>query len=607
MTVKTKAARGWLVLACAAALLDAKPALPRGLAIAGGCAGWTRSAALAVRGVREADGLRGPFSALVDTRDGRSATQWRAANISGGAGFDGARAWVRDPSGASHVLDAAHAREVAATDAWIARRGWCGTAAGAAFGPVAERRDAGRVFAVVRATPRAGVPVELWFDRADGLLDRTVERLNENGLVQHFADYRAVAGTVWPFERRVDDPQDRSTERWTTLAVRARGRPAAAAFAVPPQPRDAWIEHGARSATVPYSTEGQKIIVGVSVDGSGPLPFVLDSGGHFILTSATSRRLRLSPAGAVANTGAGNGILLSGYARVHEVRVGAAVMRDQVANVIPYAFARLERGPRPPKAGWLGLELFERFAVALNPDAHTLTLTPLHEARPVARGIRVPIVFDEDAPLADCTVERVRGTCMIDTGNAGSTIVEGDWLRRNGLTARFAHGIDVGDGVRAARARITLGDLVLPHELVTAYPQAERGSEATTVEAAILSESLNQRYRMTLDYGRHAMWLEPARHPLERPFTRSGFFAVKRPDGAFDVRFVIARSPAAAAGMHAGDRIVAVDGRPAARLSGSDLAALGGGPVGTVRRYRLIARGARGMRTAVLRLADMLP
>jgi len=57
----------------------------------------------------------------------------------------------------------------------------------------------------------------------------------------------------------------------------------------------------------------------------------------------------------------------------------------------------------------------------------------------------VPIAFDEDAPLIGCAVDGLRGTCTIDTGNTGETIVEGHWAARSGLARRLANGLDAYD------------------------------------------------------------------------------------------------------------------------------------------------------------------
>lgn len=123
-------------------------------------------------------------------------------------------------------------------------------------------------------------------------------------------------------------------------------------------------------------------------------------------------------------------------------------------------------------------------------------------------GVLVDAVFfDEDAPLIACSIDGHAGECMVDTGNGGETIVEGRWAAREGLSGRFAVGKQDANGFYSTRATIAFGPVVLRDQPVAYSTPAPRGSESTTTVAAILSENILQRYRMTIDYGRHGIWL----------------------------------------------------------------------------------------------------
>jgi PDZ domain len=562
--------------------------------------------ALALRGTIDAlERWHGRFDELIDPASGRFVRHWSLGGFGESTGSDGTTAWVQDRSRTVHRLDAVHARRVAATDAWFARRGWCAAdALGAVLtGPV-QRAQGGRAFDVVQAVPRGGVPVEIWFDRASGLPDRTVLRLNEDTRVERFSDWRESGGTVVPFVRRIEYPEDGDVETLTAQTLALHRAPRAAEFAPPPAPDDVRMARGARSTTVPIRIEAHKMLVDVRLNGLGPFPFVLDSGGHFIVTAATARRLAAS---APARGRAGDAARRLPLVRVRELRIGDAIVRDNVARLTAYSFARLERGPLPPKAGWLGLELFERFSVVIDPDERTLTLTPLRARAPRYAGVRIPLTLDEDAPLVPCRIAGARGECMVDTGNAGATIVEGYWAHQRGLAPRFARGLDAGSGVRVARADVEVGTVHAPREIVAAYPQARSGSESTTVEAAILSETLHERFVTAIDYRQGAMWLAPARHGTTWPFNRTGMQLRRQPGGTFEVVFVFARSPAAAAGLHPGDRIIAIDGKPARTVTPNELLAASSAPVGTLRTYRVRAAKPALPRTVRIRLAELLP
>jgi membrane-associated protease RseP (regulator of RpoE activity) len=234
-----------------------------------------------------------------------------------------------------------------------------------------------------------------------------------------------------------------------------------------------------------------------------------------------------------------------------------------------------------------------------------LTLRPL-PATIDPEGARTSIFFDEDAPLLSCRIDGRPGVCMVDTGNAGYTIIEARWAKRVGLAPNPRASVNEGDGWRAARATLAFGPFTLPREIVDYAPPAARGSESTTTVAAILSEDVIRRYTMTVDYDEHAAWFEPIPGARARPYDRCGLEVDKQPDGSFTVWHVIPGSPAEAAGLHKGDRIVAVNGQPSSNFSAADFYALSAGPVGTLRSYQIAGPGAV-RRTRDLRLRELLP
>lgn len=270
------------------------------------------------------------------------------------------------------------------------------------------RRDGDRMFDIIVATPRGGAPVTVWIDHASHLLDRTVAQLNETRRIEHFSDWRTVDGTVIAFERDIEYPEDESVERLTVTRADSTSALSASAFSAPRTSKDVRFNGNSTETQVRYTLEGRPIIE-VRVNGQGPLPFAVDTGGHFIITAATAHRLGLAVQGSANNLGQGEGILKAGFAHVRSVRIGSAVMTDQVAKILPYRFRKVERGPRQPIAGWLGLEFFERFAITFNPKTHLLTLRQLHRPRPEPPGTRVALYFDEDAPLIKCAVYAIPG------------------------------------------------------------------------------------------------------------------------------------------------------------------------------------------------------
>ncbi len=117
--------------------------------------------------------------------------------------------------------------------------------------------------------------------------------------------------------------------------------------------------------------------------------------------------------------------------------------------------------------------------------------------------------------------------------------------------APLRRGFAGGDETAVSRATIAFGPFHAHHELVEYQPATQRGSESTTVEAAILSEGFISRYAATVDYRQHAIWMSPISHPYVRPFNRSGIEADKETNGAFVIWRIIPDSPASQAGLRA--------------------------------------------------------
>src|SRR5690242_18894538 len=134
-----------------------------------GCAAWRQVAALRLEGTFEAGGLKGAHTFLVDPRDGRNVTTWNFGTFSEASGFDGRIGWTQDRSGGSHELDAAAARAISTTEAWLFQRGWCSDPQ-LTIEPLPDASHAHISERVWRVTPKDGIPLILRFDRATGLL-----------------------------------------------------------------------------------------------------------------------------------------------------------------------------------------------------------------------------------------------------------------------------------------------------------------------------------------------------------------------------------------------------------------------------------------------------
>jgi hypothetical protein len=598
--------RGLIIIATAFAGFpmvpaQAGPVIPKKM-----CQDWASSAFIRSEGSVTEGGLTGKLGRLADPATGRFVEHRTYEPFSTGTGYDGRLSWSQDVSGAAHSLNAEFARRLTVTDRWIATRGWCRSGhGGARIRMLSTTRERGTVLDRWRATPRNGAPVELLFDRSSGLLRRFVEQLTESRLVETYSDWRRLANGAWlPFRERLDYPEDES--QVTTRLDRASlvRREPKGAFERPGIPADHAILSASRTTSVPYEDDGRtRVYVPVTIDGHGPFTFELDSGGHLILTAETAEALGLRPKGELSSTGAA-AVMKAGYVKLGELRIGDAVIRNQPAKVLPLPPWTSDRGTRPPRAGIIGLELFERFVVSIDPKAKVVTLSD-PEVAASHRGVPLAIRFAEDAPLVDGGYGGHAGDFMIDTGNAGPTIIEYEWAAPRGLTARLKNGLRVDDDFYRCEA-VRVGPVKLDREVIDYVGPTKSGSESTHAVAGIYGAPLLSRFDSTYDYSRGTAWLRPLADVGLKPFNRSGLLLSKEPGRSLKVDGTIEGSPAAAAGVKAGDVIIALDGKDTAAMSRAETGQILARPAGQI--VQLDVQGKTGgPRHIELRLWNVLP
>ncbi|HLX23933.1 MAG TPA: aspartyl protease family protein [Usitatibacter sp.] len=539
---------------------------------AAGGAAWEHVRSLVAEGPQESPGMKGTWREVVDFAEPRMMHRDDFGIVRYDSVWSGSTHWRQANGGGVHALDSEFGKQAARTELWLAQRRYLqADGAGAAVSAEESRKSGDAAFVAVTATPVDGQPVELWFDPATHLLARTVRRMNVDTETKQYSDYREVEGVKLPF--RIVDGDDPASAS-TSVASSYRLNAASEAELARPQPRKDWTVAGG-STSVPIGFDGY-VVVRARINGK-LLEFILDTGGHDILTPAAVAALGLRPEGAGLSGGSGEGKVTEQYVRVDRLQIGSMTMRDQVFTVLPMPHGSVERDPRPPLSGIIGLELFERFAVKIDYRRKRLTLTPLETYRHTGPGTALPLFFNDDEPLVKAALMGRTGDFGIDTGNTGSLIVQGRWAKREGLSQGLEKGLDVtGFGMGgashnwASRADFEIGGAALPR-ILTRYSNDNGGSFASIVEAGNVGNDILANFTVEFDYGRGELWFLSVPGFTAPPFSRAGLSVTKdRPD-AFIVASVVRGGPSAEAGLKAGDFITRVDGIPAANLSLTDL------------------------------------
>ena len=564
-----------------------------------GASAWQRVAEVSVSGTARTAGLRGTARFDDDLRGGRYARRFNIAVTGANAdAFDGTTDWVQDISGGVRRIDSPYARREAITDAYLARRGYFGPRDNASLTCLGASDGLTRV----RVQPRGGVPAELALDAHSHLLANVSERAPLGIKVVRYADYREVGELVLPFSIQSGtqtSPDDDYAVAVTRYTVRDHVR--AADFARPVQPDDARIIGGATQSTVPLVLEGRQLLVWASIDGHASMPFILDTGGHAILTTQAAATLGLRASGGGESGGSGAGTIATQYTRVRSIRVGNAELLDQPMLIIPYPYSFYERGKRVPLAGIVGLEFFERFATQIDYGDRRITFTPVGTYKHRGGATGVPFTFerDPDMPMVDAAADGHAGLFGVDTGNAGNLILFGRFLTQTGLLSQYVTGqklIGQGTGGSNTGQLQTLRQFEIGGHSVRSvsatFTQMKSGSFAAWSQAGNLGLSILSRFLPTFDYRTQSLYLDPQRRATLLPKNRAGFAFMKNSPEAFTVVVVRAGGPAARAGLAQGDQIVAINGRDAANYSWAELVDLVALPKGTNLVLRVRSAGA---------------
>ena len=328
------------------------------------------------------------------------------------------------------------------------------------------------------------------------------------------------------------------------------------------------------AVVVPFELRGDVVLVQASVNGTGAL-LILDTGsGVSVVDSALAHEAGLAMNGPRV-TVAGNRSTSMQLGTAKSVRVGRAELSDIL--IAPVSFSAVQERMGYDVRGSIGYELFQRYVVAIDFDARTLTLRDPREFSYTGSGVVLPVRVENRHPVADVSVvTRSHGTIVarmvLDLGSSSYALrFATDYARAHGLAddtttiaGPFGAGVDgVTEGQLLRFPQLRIGALTIERPSA-ALSHEETGAFGAGAQAdGTVGMPVFKRTRMIIDYSRSRVIFEPTGR-LDMPDTVStnGLSVVSQgPARTLRVGYVMSGSPGDVAGVRVGDELAAVDGR----------------------------------------------
>jgi hypothetical protein len=559
-------------------------------------------------------GLSGAGSQWIDLAGLRFAEYVAVPPLVQDDGYDGSVTWNRDRSGLVWNDGSDAGRSVAIDTAYVARMAlWQPDADGAAVKFVGTKTEKGRTYDMLTVLPpMSKLPMDLWFDRHTHVMSREVLANGPLVTTTTFAGYRRVGGALFPFTvQAAGSDGNTSIDKVTRVVLDPAGagtqlrRPASSVH-------DFSIANTAGSTTIPFTLHENHVYLNVMLNGKGPYLFIFDTGGANVIDPQVAQTISAIGKGSAQGGGAGSGTETASLADVDTLQVGDAVLKHQLFAVAP---VRMGFGVSAGKNvdGLIGWEVLARFVTSFNYDENQIVLTLSDRAAPPANAHVIPFVFYGTQPQIDCSIDGNPAECTIDTGARDSLTIFGPYLaahpevRPAKLSAVGVNGFGIGGAAlgRLGRLReIQIGGIQL-NDLIADYTTQTQGALAAPFIAANIGGNLLRRFDITFDYGKQTMALvpNPAFNDPDQ-YERIGLFLVNK-GGKVTVADARPGTPAADAGIAAGDVISTIDGASTSTMSLEDVRATFYQPVGTVVRLGITSKGGT-QRTVAVTLRDFV-
>jgi len=335
---------------------------------------------------------------------------------------------------------------------------------------------------------------------------------------------------------------------------------------------------GHSAVEVPFELSNNLIILKVRVNRSKPLHFIFDTGASIsVIDPQSANALRLRAKGKLELEATGGSVQSGLIGPVSLSIAGVTVFNQTLATVdldvvAPIFGFKID--------GIIGHDFINNFVVEIDYAAEVMNFYETQNYKYSGGGESIPIELIEKTPFARGRIilqgrEPIEGKFEVDTGSNRVLNLNTPFVNKHKMLETLTNQaqsklVGAGGSSAAVKARVPaveLGSLVIKNSLVV-FAQGTEGNEGSTESDGELGGAFFREFKTILNYSRSQMILERNQNtPAIRDL--SGLELVAEPPRftTYVVNDVAENSPAAAAGVQEEDTIIAVDGRPTARLT----------------------------------------
>ena len=323
---------------------------------------------------------------------------------------------------------------------------------------------------------------------------------------------------------------------------------------------------------VPFKVNNEHLIIEVSLNNSGPLHFIFDSGaGGTLINKKLADSLNLTTRIYRKNVG------VSGSHKVGVIRgVGLGLADTEIAPITVLSssteFEELDNGSKV--YGVIGFAILSRFVVNIDYSKNELRLYNSANFEYKGSGKAIPTTLTQNLPLVDASVLMYdstvfKGRFMVDTGSRTDLIISSPTVFKYNMAENVGdhYTVRANIGTSDRRTKIRYGRLASFElsgykfaNIPVALSSDNKGVLSLEFMNGIIGNRLLQRFNLTFDYSRNVIYLEPS-ELIGRDYevNKSGF-NIQFTNGLPFITNVIDRSPADLAGLRNDDQIISING-----------------------------------------------